>query len=341
MKRLSELLTPRHWRLAVVGVPGIALILFVGRQITDPYHAAVAAGAAFSVGFGLSRDLLGMRWGAMAAAMLGMSVSGALGTLVGQWFPVSALLSALLAAVCAALALRNEDLWWVTLQLVIAFMMAGYFPGGLDVAGERALSVLIGGVTEIAVAICVASMFTHPVQRLPLALSGPSPQSGITAAHATRAALAVLISLTVARLLGLAFDYWAPVTALIVLKPGLHDTRARGWARLLGTATGSVLAIAWGLAFADSHHALALGAVVAIALSYTLQKASYEIFSACVTMSVVFLVSIGQGGPVINSEHRLFATVIGGLVALLVSAPLPHRLRDDDERDRMGKLPKT
>lgn len=339
MKRLGELFTPRHWRLAAVGVPGIALILFVGRQMTDPYHAAVAAGAAFSVGFGLSRDLGGMRWGAMAAAMLGMSVSGALGTLVGQWFPLSALVSALLAAVCAALALRNEDLWWVALQLVIAFMMAGYFPGGVNVAMERALAVLIGGTTEIIVAIGVASLFTRPVQRLPLALGEP-PQPGITTAHACRAAAAVLISLTVARMIGLTFDYWAPITALIVLKPGLHDTRARGGARLLGTASGSLLAIAWGLGFADNHHALALGAVVAIALSYTLQKASYEIFSACVTMSVVFLVSIGQGGPVINSEHRLFATVIGGLVALLVSAPLPHRLRDDDARDRMGKLPK-
>lgn len=149
----------------------------------------------------------------------------------------------------------------------------------------------------------------------------------------------MLVSLTIASGMGLAFDYWAPITALIVLKPGLHDTRVRGLSRLLGTAGGCLLATLWAASLSVSHAGLAAGAIVAILLTYSVQKANYEIFSAAVTVTVVFLVSLGQGDAVGNAEHRLFATIIGGLAALLVSAPLPHRLTGAAEPDRLGGLP--
>lgn len=335
-RKLLGLIQPFHWRLGLVGIPGIAIVLLVGRLITDPLHAAIAAGAAFSVGFGLSRDLFGRRWGAMAAAMIGMAVAGALGTLAGAWFPALAIISAGLAALCAVFALSDEDLWWVALQVVIAFMMAGYFPGGLDAAAERALAVTVGGAVEIATVAMIAALLPTPLRRLPLAAGRRDFQRSLAIAHAMRAALAVLLSLSIASGIGLAFDYWAPITALIVLKPGLHDTRARGWSRLLGTAGGCLLATLWAGGFAIGHLGLTIGAIIAIAFTYSVQKASYEIFSAAVTMTVVFLVSLGQGGAVDNAEHRLLATIIGGLAALLVSAPLPHRQPKTIGPDRLG-----
>ena len=338
-KKLLGLIRPFHWRLGLVGVPGIALILFVGRFITDPLHAAIAAGAAFSVGFGVSRDLFGRRWGAMAAAMIGMAMAGALGTLAGAWFSMLAIVSAGLAALCAVFALSDEDLWWVALQIVIAFMMAGYFPGGLDAAGARALAVTVGGTVEIATVAAIAALLSTPLHRLPLAVGRRNFEHSVAIAHAIRAALAILLSLSIASGIGLAFDYWAPITALIVLKPGLHDTRARGWSRLLGTAGGCLLATLWAGGFAVGHFGLTIGAIIAIAFTYSVQKANYEIFSAAVTVTVVFLVSLGQGGAIDNAEHRLFATIIGGLAALLVSAPLAHRRPKAAEPDRLGQLP--
>lgn len=156
-----------------------------------------------------------------------------------------------------------------------------------------------------------------------------------------RADLAVLLSLSAASEIGLAFDYWAPITALIVLKPGLHDTRARGWSRLLGTSGGCLMASLWAGGFVMGHLGLTISAIVAIAFTYSEQKASYEIFSAAVTLTVVFLVSLGQGDALGNAEHRLMATIIGGLAALLVSAPLPHRRPHRVEPDRLGELPKS
>lgn len=335
---LLRLIRPFHWRLGLVGVPGIAAILIVGHRVTDPLHAAIAAGAAFSVGFGVSRDLFGCRWGAMAAAMIGMAAAGALGTLAGASFSAQAVVSAGLAALCAVLALSDEDLWWVALQIVIAFMMAGYFPGGLDAAAERAFAVGIGGATEIATVAVIAALLPSPLRRLPLTMTRRDVDRTLAIAHATRAAVAVLLSLCVASYIGLAFDYWAPITALIVLKPGLHDTRSRGWSRLLGTAGGCLLATLCAWSIAIGHLGLTIGAVAAIAFTYSVQKASYEIFTASVTVTVVFLVSIGQGGAVDNAEHRLFATIIGGLAALLVSAALPHR-RSRPQPDRLGRPP--
>lgn len=340
-QRFLKLVRPFHWRLGLVGIPGVAIVLVVGRLITDPLHAAIAAGAAFSVGFGLSRDLFGCRWGAMAAAMFGMATAGALGTLAGSSFVILALVSAALAALCALFALADEDLWWVTLQIVIAFMMAGYFPGGLEAAGVRTLAVIAGGTVEIAMVAAIASLLPTPLQRLPLAVGRRDVERSLAIAHTMRAALAVLLSLSAASSIGLAFDYWAPITALLVLKPGLHDTRARGWSRLLGTAGGCLLASLWAGGFAMGHLGLTVSATLAIAFAYSVQKASYEIFSAAVTITVVFLVSLGQGDAVGNAEHRLLATIIGGLAALLVSAPLPHRRPQAVEPDRLGQLPKS
>lgn len=333
------LFRPFHWRLGMIGVPGIAAILLFGRYVTDPLHAAIAAGAAFSVGFGMSRDLFGHRWGAMAAAATGMIIAGSLGTLAGAWFPIMAIASAGLAALCALFALFNEDLWWVALQVVIAFLMAGYFPGDVGAAAERAFAVAVGGAIEISTVAVIAALLPTPLRRLPLASGRHDFKRAVAIAHALRAAIAVLVSLTIASGMGLAFDYWAPITALIVLKPGLHDTRVRGLSRLLGTAGGCLLATLWAASLSVSHAGLAAGAIVAILLTYSVQKANYEIFSAAVTVTVVFLVSLGQGDAVGNAEHRLFATIIGGLAALLVSAPLPHRLTGAAEPDRLGGLP--
>lgn len=268
-------------------------------------------------------------------------LAGALGTIAGASFPVLAIVSAGLAALCAVFALSNEDLWWVTLQVVIAFMMAGYFPGGLGAAGERALAVIVGGTTEIATVATIAALLPSPLRRLPLTMTRRDFQRSLAIVHAIRAALAVLLSLSIASGIGLAFDYWAPITALIVLKPGLHDTRARGWSRLLGTAGGCLLASLWAGCLAIGHAGLTIGAVVTIALTYSVQKANYEIFSAAVTVTVVLLVSLGQGDAIGNAEHRLLATIIGGLAALVVSAPLPHRQPKPTEPDRLGQLPKS
>ncbi|MBE7185909.1 MAG: FUSC family protein [Methylobacterium mesophilicum] len=328
---------PFHWREAMLAVPAIPFLFLAGQWLDQPAYGAVAAGAAFSVGFGAARDLRGRRWGAMLGAMLGMALAGFAGTLIGASLVLSATVAGLLATACAVLALRDEDIWWVMLQSVIALMVAGYYPGGVAQAAERTAAVLAGGIVQIALVVTLAWLVPQASARLP---RGPAPkpvERGLVVSHAFRAGLCVALAIATARQLQLNNDYWAPVTALLVLKPGLHDTRARGLERLLGTLSGCVVATVFAVLVADSFAALLVGATVTVGLSYALQKARYPVFNVAVTATVVLFVTIGHGGVVVNAEHRVIATLIGGLIALGVAFLVrrPRRFVRATE-DRLG-----
>jgi uncharacterized membrane protein YccC len=73
--------SPFHWREAGLCVPAIPALLIAGVAMNQPVYGAVAAGAAFAVGFGAARDLHGWRW---AARALGLSN--------GYWAPMTAML---------------------------------------------------------------------------------------------------------------------------------------------------------------------------------------------------------------------------------------------------------
>ncbi len=329
---------PFHSRMALVGAPAIPLIFLLGQLAHQPMRGAIAAGAAFSVGFGASRGLLGWRWGAMAAAALGMALAGYCGTLAGWCFPLLVLLSGALATVCAVLALRDENWWWVALQVVIAFMVAGYFPGDGTAAAWRAGMVLAGGGLQLAVvALLVRLLFSGRVARLSRGGAQPWPERKILWGHALRVALSVIASLALAAAIHLANDYWAPLTALVVLKPGLHETGGRGALRSAGTLGGCLAATGLALLAEGRFGPLVAGATLAIALSYGLQKANYAVFTAAITLAVVLLVTLGQGGALANAEHRVYATAIGCLVAVVFAALLPHRPpRAGAGPDRLG-----
>ena len=107
------------------------LILLVGVFTQQLSYAAVATGAAFSVGFGAARDLRGWRWAAMIAAALGTALAAFIGCLAGQWPPALYVVAALAAdTVCASSsALVDEDPWWIALQMVVALLIAGAYAG--------------------------------------------------------------------------------------------------------------------------------------------------------------------------------------------------------------------
>ncbi len=55
---------------------------------------------------------------------------------------------------------------------------------------------------------------------------------------------------------------------------------------------------------------------------------------------MVLLVSLGYGGVLANAEHRLIATIIGGLTALVVARIAPHRGKlNGVQEDRVGENP--
>jgi len=329
---------PVHWREAALCVPALAVLFGLGVWTGHPVPGAIAAGAAFSVGFGAARELHGRRWGAMVAATVGMAIATFVGSLAGRELALLLVVAALAAGGCAMLALRDEDLWWVVLQSIIALLVAGSYAGSVHAAGIRALDVLVGGATQIAAVVLLA----HLVPRLGAwefaRKALPVPTASALLAHALRAVVAVAGALGVAEAFHLSNAYWAPMTVLLILKPGLHDTQSRGLERLAGTVVGCAVATLFAIAVHEARSAMAIGFLVMAGVAYALQKARYALFSGALTASIVLLISLGRFSVLVNAEHRILATLLGGVIALLIARIGPADLKQPATVDRVGTV---
>ena len=153
-------LQPFYAREAALCVPAVALLLTMGLFSGQAAAAALAAGAAFSVGFGAARDLRGWRWAAMAGAALSVALAALIGGLTAMWFAMFLSLAATgLQAACGALALVDEDIWWVALQAALALLVADYLPGAPSAAMERASAALAGGGAQLVIVFFLAQLF--------------------------------------------------------------------------------------------------------------------------------------------------------------------------------------
>ncbi len=315
---------PFHAREAALCLPALPLLLLAATALHEDVKGAAAAGAAFSVGFGASRALAGHRWAAMAAATLGIAVAAFVGSLAGQWLPLLLVCAGLAAAACAALTWYDNDLWWVALQVVIALLVAGYFAGPADTALDRALWVFGGGAVQMACVILLATLFPRAAGLLPSVPVTALDHRATLFAHAACAATCVVASLLLSHFVGLSNSYWAPMSALLVLKPGLHDTRARGLELLVGNLVGCTLATLLVMAVHDNRPAMLVAFTAAAGLAFALQKANYAAMASAVSATVVLLLALGNRAVVADAEHRLWAVALGGLTALVIASIVPR-----------------
>jgi hypothetical protein len=307
------------WRESLLSLPAMPLLLLIGLASGNELRGAIAAGAAFSVGFGVSRGLHGRRWGAMLAATFGIAFAAMVGSLAGNSLWVLAALAGTGAFICGFFGLRDDDLWWVTLQIVIALLVAGNFPGSWLAAAERSLETLVGGLTQVVLVIGLSRIFPAAIIPLPAPASRPSTSNVEAMVHALRAAICVTLALLLAHAAGLANAYWAPMTALLVIKPRLIETRIRGARRLVGTVAGCAAATLFVILVEAKAGPLLVGLTLAATSAFALQKANYASMTAAVTATIVLLISLSTADVVMTSEHRLFATIMGGVIAWLVA----------------------
>jgi uncharacterized membrane protein YccC len=309
--QLRSLVAPFRGRQALNCAPAIALLLVAGFIIHRPLEGAIAAGAAFSVGFGAYRRIRSKPWLAMLITAGAMTTTAFAGSLIGQYPLPFVLCSALLAAVVAWFALYEENIWWIALETVIAFFVAGHFAGPLDVALDRAAAVAIGGTVQTLLVGFLREPDDPPDEQAPV-------RPALFQAHAFRAALSVGLATLIAAHFKLGNGYWAPMTALIVLKPGLRDTGVRGLFRVSGTVSGCLAASLLALALPASPAPLVIAILVCAWLAYALQRANYAVFSAAVSATVVFLLALHEPEAV-SAVRRVIATLTGGGVALAVA----------------------
>jgi uncharacterized membrane protein YccC len=157
----------------------------------------------------------------------------------------------------------------------------------------------------------------EPAELLPLKLN----QSGLV--HATRTAIAAMVSMYVAQLWQLPEAYWAAVTTLIVMQSTLGAALKISGQRLAGTALGAVagalLAAKFGATvIAFGGGVFALGIVCALLL---LERSAYRY--AGITLAVIMLVARDKEAWIV-AAHRFVEVSIGIIVGLALTALWPE-----------------
>ncbi|MGH9491459.1 MAG: FUSC family protein [Terriglobales bacterium] len=155
----------------------------------------------------------------------------------------------------------------------------------------------------------------------------PSPPAPTRAVHwlehPARTALAAVISLVVARGIGLPEAYWAPLTTIVVTQSSVRAALDAGGERLAGTALGAVagalIAVYWNASLA----ALAAGILVLGILCAALKLSNSAYRLAGITLIIVLIIPHAHA-PWLLAWQRFLEVAIGIAVALGLTAAWPE-----------------
>jgi uncharacterized membrane protein YccC len=229
------------------------------------------------------------------------------------------------AAACGWFTVFGQGAWWISLQWAIALFIATAFAADLRGAAGRTALICAGGVLQITVVLSVRYLLgasTPPrvaswrsYVRLACRLIG---KSGPAVLYGCQTGVSALLAIVASSLAQLPNGYWAPMTALLVIKPDLRQTLSRGLERALGTLAGAGVAT---LAAATLRPGVWLSVLLSLlfaAAAYTVQRASYATFTASLTAYIVFVLALNGLPERANAVHRIIATFVGAAVALAI-----------------------
>jgi uncharacterized membrane protein YccC len=333
----------------------IAFCLGIGLLVHHPAGGMIAAGGAVTVGFGRKQSIDETPLLPMLFVCLGMAFSAFMGVIIGHTNYFLVAMAALWGFGYGMLTTREGGYSWVGQQCVITFLIASAYPASVEAAGIRALLIFAGGILQLVSSAILLRLFRQLGEHLvslaryireeETALRNALLQTAqsvrerrfLTSALPYSLRMAITLGLTteIYRRLHFASGYWIPMTALLVLKPGLTDTVSRAIARVLGTLTGAIL-----VSFCIAHIPLSPMVLAAFTLlfawlAYGILNVNYALFSVCITGYIVFLLSLANvPGPVI-AQRRALCTAIGGSIALLLRLIIIFRRKR--EREKSGR----
>ncbi|GGZ23507.1 FUSC family protein [Streptomyces nitrosporeus] len=141
--------------------------------------------------------------------------------------------------------------------------------------------------------------------------------------HAVRVSVVSAAGYLMGTALPLGHAYWAPMTAVMVMRPEFSQTYSRSVARFAGTLVG--VGVATGLVQGlepDARLAAALAVVCAL-LNYLLMRTGYVVSQVCVAAYVVFLLGMAGDDWSQTVPERILLTLVGGLLAMVSYALYP------------------
>ena len=297
-----------------------------------------------SVGFGSWQRISRSRTVPLLCASFGMALAAAIGTLVGDSGVGVALAIGTWGFLCGVFWALDAGAWWVSLQCVIALLVAAAFPGGPAGAALRGCLVLTGGLLQTLVALLtqpdpedlIAGIAVHrlswrrPGIRRALRRLGPhvAPRSPAFR-YGVRLALTLAVAAGVTRSCGVRQWYWVPMTALLVLKPDLQQTLSRGFARIGGTLIGAAIATLIAALLRPTPPVLVVLVLVSALFCYMLLNVNYAAYAIAITAYVAFLLALVGLPELAVVRARVLNTALGGLCAFLghfvLQAPPPRR----------------
>ena len=330
-----------EFRLPAVSAATVALCLAIGIGLGHPGGALVAAGGAFTVGFGANQRISDSRIWPMVWATIMLGVATLTGTLVGHRGYALIVASAATAAIYGVLTIRNAGLAWVGQQAAVALFVASAFPSGPKHSFVRAGVILAGGLAQTFMMTSVLHLipeletdllaipkgvyasvyerrkeFFRRLHELPKAL--PAPDRAAAALYAARLMITVAVASELYRYLRLQSGYCIPMTAMLVQKPAFFETLMRAILRVGGTLAGAVLATLLVQHIPMSPWWLAFGVRLCALGAFVTASVNYGIFSLFLTSYIVFLLSLNAMPGPETAHRRAGCTAAGALIALLI-----------------------
>ena len=338
---------------AIESTIAVAIALVAGQFSGHASAGSIAAGAAFTIGYAVFHEALASTLLSMGLLTLGIASATLAGSLGAAWTPVVLVLCVLAAVNYGLLAGIGNTTGWIGQQCATFVVVSSYFAQGLHYAAGRTAMVMAGGTLQMTVYALSTMLrrYGHPSDPAPppvarqvrtrsgqiwRALREELHWNAEITSYVLRLAITLLITTALYRELHWQNGYWAPMTALLVLKPKWANTLSRGVARLSGTLVGA------GLCALLAYHPVLdhwtyFALIVATAwLCFTLQAVNYAAFSAVLTMYTVFLFAFGGFSERSAAGLRLVNTALGGGLALLVDfvaqklGPRLHRVPAPD-----------
>jgi Fusaric acid resistance protein-like len=324
------------FRADLILILPVAICLAAGLCIGRPGVGMIAAGGAMTTGFGAKQSIDDSRLLPMVFVSLGMAFAAFLGVVVGHTNLLLVPIAALWGFGYGMLTRREAGYGWVGQQCVIIFLVASAFPASVEDALDRALLILAGGALQVLSAAILLRAFDQLSNHLiSLARYVRKEETALHSALLETAQsvrqrkilnsalpYSLLVAVTLAtttelyRRLQFPSGYWIPMTALLVLRPGITDTVNRAIARVLGTVNGAILA-SFCIAHLHPSPVVLAGLTLLFAwLSYGTLNVNYALYSSFITAYIVFLLSLASAPGFVIAQRRALCTALGGLIAL-------------------------
>jgi hypothetical protein len=328
----------QSFRADLIFVLPVSICLTLGIWLGHPGAALITAGGAFTVGFGAKQHIDESHLLPMILASLGISAATFIGMIAGHTNFILVLLAGGAGFAYGMLSLRQPGVSWVGQQSIVFLLVASAFPFSPRAAAVRSGLVMAGAALQILTSSILLRLLQQlrkdllsvarylkvehqalrsSVEQAARSLMKRSPASSAVP-YAVRLAITLMVSTEIYRHFGFANGYWIPMTALLVLRPGLSDTASRAIARTIGTLAGAIFASFFLAHLTPGPITLAFLTLFFAWLSYSLNNVNYGLFTLCLTAYLVCLLALNSLPGKDVAYHRAVSTVIGGGLALTV-----------------------